>query len=185
MTWVQFVTIIVATFQIEAFCIRPQAAYGQLCDFYRFSFDLISVFFPDFCIFFIIFTACYMLFIQPLLLLLLLLLILPFYLNMPHMQSVAELLLTFFYWKLIVVHFSNPLIAMCVCRCVPRIKIGRWLIIAFLFNLILLAHKFLSSRIELTLKNDYFYIRAFCIPLGYIYLCCISMSIWRMKLYWN
>jgi len=38
------VTIIVATFQIEAFCIRPQAASGQLCDFYRYSFDLISVF---------------------------------------------------------------------------------------------------------------------------------------------
>jgi len=49
----------------------------------------------------------------------------------------------------------------CMCvRCVfVSIKIGRWLIIAFLFNLILLAHKFLSSNVELSLKNDYFCIR--------------------------
>lgn len=89
---------------------RPMDSCAIFIVFHSIWFQFFS---PDFCIFFIIFTACYMLFIQPLLLLLLLL-ILPFYLNMPHMQSVAELLLTFFYWKLIVVHFSNPLIAMCV-----------------------------------------------------------------------
>jgi len=129
--------------------------------FIRFDFSFFRLF-----IFFIIFPHLLCTFMLPLLLLL----ILPFYLNMPHMQNVAELPLQLLFFLLNHINFLlkinccaffKHIDCRCMCvRCVfVSIKIGRWLIIAFLFNLILLAHKFLSSNVELSLKNDYFCIR--------------------------